>query len=151
MAEVPITINAVICDLYGRTISGPLKIVGSASITGLGVGGGPIIPPDAGSPGQPPSIWPGPGDPDFPGGGNKPGGIWGPNDPRPTPPIANAPGVGPNPNPPGWGDGPPDGVPPSNGDEAGTIVKAPPVGGGWAYSPEYGWGYYPMGGIGPKR
>lgn len=128
MAEVPITINGVVCDLYGRTISGPLKIVGSASITGLSVGGGPIYPsppPDSGGP-----------------GGDH---IWGPTDPRPTPPIANVPGID-NPNPPGWGDGEPD-QPPADG-----MVKPPPPGGGWAYSEEWGWGYYPgSSGPGPKR
>lgn len=44
MAEVPVTINGVICDLYGRTILGPVKIVGSLMKSGVGVGGGPIIP-----------------------------------------------------------------------------------------------------------
>lgn len=44
MAEVPITINGVICDLYGKTILGPVKIVGSMMKSGLGVGGGPILP-----------------------------------------------------------------------------------------------------------
>jgi len=46
--------------------------------------------------------------------------IWGPNDPRPTPPIVIVP-------PP-----PPDGG-----------SKPPPPEGGWGYSPEYGWGYFP--------
>lgn len=45
MAAVKVTITGVICDLYGRTISGPVKIVGEAVYTDLGVGGGPIIPP----------------------------------------------------------------------------------------------------------
>lgn len=46
MAEVPVNINGVIVDLYGRTIMGPVKIVGSMSRTDVGIGGGPIIPPD---------------------------------------------------------------------------------------------------------
>lgn len=118
MAEIPITINGVICDLYGRTITGPVKIVGSLMKSGLSVGGGPIFPPEGGS---------GPGDPTH---------IWGPTDPRPTPPIANVPGID-NPNPPGWGDGPPE-QPPADG-----MVKPPPEDGGWGYHPDYGWGYYP--------
>lgn len=44
MAAVKITINGVICDLYGRTITGPVKIVGEAMYSELGVGGGPIFP-----------------------------------------------------------------------------------------------------------
>jgi hypothetical protein len=33
-----------------------------------------------------------------------------------------------------------------------SIVKPPPPGGGWGWSPEYGWGYFPgTGGAGPKR
>jgi len=66
MAEVPVTINGV---LYPKGRSGtdapvPCTIIGSAWITGLGVGGGPIVPPD-----QPPVGGP-PGTPIFP--------IWGP-------------------------------------------------------------------------
>lgn len=103
MAAVNITINGVICDLYGRTISGPLKIVGEAMYTDLGVGGGPIFPPV-----QPP------------GGGGSPPGIWGGgNEPFPTPPIANVPGV-PGyrpPVPPGTGiwPNPPEGIAPIPG------------------------------------
>lgn len=93
MAAVNITINGVICDLYGRTITGPVKIVGEAMYSGLGVGGGPIFP-------QPP------------GGGE---GIWGPGDPRPTPPIANVPGID-NPDPPGKPEVPPPSIwPPGPG------------------------------------
>lgn len=130
MSTVKITINGVICDMYGRTISGPVKIVGEAMYTGLGVGGGPIDPGGGGEGGEPPGIWGG-GNEGFPthpiapggrppgiwGGGNepfptppivippeKPGDpplvIWGPNDPRPTPPI-ELPGGG---NPPPGGD-----------------------------------------------
>lgn len=36
------------------------------------------------------------------GGPQPPLGIWGPTDPRPSPPIANAPGVPPSGNPPTW-------------------------------------------------
>lgn len=124
MAEVPITINGVICDLYGRTITGPIKLVGSASITGLGVGGGPIIPPDGGG-----------------GGGDKPPGIWGGgNEPFPTPPIANVPGApgyrppvgiwpGPgDPDFPGGGKPPDIGPPPGGGDSGSPThpINLPP-------------------------
>ena len=61
MAAVDITISGVLYDKVARTTT-PVSIVGEASLTGLGVGGGPIVP------GEPP-------------------GIWGPTDPRPTPPI----------------------------------------------------------------
>lgn len=88
MAAVPVTISGVLFDKYGRT-GEPVTLMGMASITGVGIGGGPIIPPESGSP----------------------PGIWGPTDPRPTPPIAFPPGwvggVPPHPgSPPGiWGGG----------------------------------------------
>ena len=62
MAAVDITISGVLYDKVART-SSPVALVGEASLTGLGVGGGPIVP------GEPPGIW---------GGGNQP---------FPTPPI----------------------------------------------------------------
>lgn len=77
MAAVEITVNGILYDKLNRTTQN-VVLVGEASLTGVGVGGGPVYPPQ-----QPP-------------------GIWGPTDPRPTPPIANVPGI-PNPNPPGWG------------------------------------------------
>lgn len=80
MAAVNVTITGVICDLYGRTITGPVKIVGEAVRSDVGVGGGPIVPPPSGG-----------GDGDH---------IWGPTDPRPTPPIANVPGLPPTTDPP---------------------------------------------------
>lgn len=67
MAAIPITINGVVCDLYGRTITGPIKIVGEAMISGLHVGGGPLPGgPDNGPPRPPLSIWGGAIDP-YPG------------------------------------------------------------------------------------
>ena len=69
MAEVPVTLIAVISPL-GKAASDqpyPALISGKMSITGLGIGGGPIVPPS--TPVEPPL------------------GIWGPTDPRPTPPI----------------------------------------------------------------
>lgn len=125
MAEVPVTINGVICDLYGRTITGPIKLVGSMSRTGLGVGGGPIYPPpDGGEEGRPPGIW---------GGSNE--GF--PTHPGPLPPTGIWPGGHPEhpivlpPTPPDFPN------PPSGG------IKPPPPEGGWGFSPEYGWGYFP--------
>lgn len=69
MASVAITISGVLFDKYART-GRPVTLVGEASLTGFGVGGGPIMPgpPDEKPPGFPPGIWPGPGDPDYPGG-----------------------------------------------------------------------------------
>lgn len=69
MAAVPVTIQ---CVVYPRDKSGPpypATLVGFASITGLGVGGGPIEPPPDIVPEPPLVIW---------GGGNEP---------FPTPPI----------------------------------------------------------------
>lgn len=69
MAAVPVTIQAMV---YPRDKSGdpyPATLVGFASITGLGVGGGPIEPPPDIIPEPPLVIW---------GGGNEP---------FPTPPI----------------------------------------------------------------
>lgn len=82
---------AVNVTLVGLGNGEPFTFVGMASLTGLGVGGGPILPPS--SPGHPshpiypgehpehpivlppdkpdvppPGIWPGPGDPDYPAG-----------------------------------------------------------------------------------
>lgn len=128
MAEVPITINGVICDLYGRTITGPIKLVGSAMLTGLGVGGGPIIPPDGGGI-QPPSD----AHPSHPIA--LPGDPWWGQDLHPAHPIVI---------PPGWGEGPPVDPPPTGG------IKPPPPDGGWGYHPEYGWGYFPGGGGKPQ-
>ena len=137
MAAVEITISGVLYDKLGRTTR-PVVLIGEASLTGLGVGGGPMPPGDG-----PPGIW-GPTDP-RPGYGLPgqqppigahpehpiyyPPGIWGPNDPRP-----------------GWGlPKPPDGPP-----ENATEPKPPPDGGGWGWHPEYGWGYFPMGGGKPQ-
>lgn len=134
MAAVEVTISGVLYDKLSRTMR-PVVLIGEASLTGLGVGGGPIEPPSGGE--NPPGIW-GPTDPrpqppiHLPpgvGSGNPPG-IWGPNDPRPTPPIHIPPM-------------PPD---PPNPEEP----KPPPPDGGWGWHPEYGWGYFPGNGGKPK-
>ena len=124
MAAVDVTISGVLYDKLSRTTR-PVVLIGEASLTGLGVGGGPILP------GDPPGIW-GPNDP-RPGWGlpGQPPGIWGPNDPRPSHPIViPKPPVDPPPDP--------------------TEPKPPPDDGGWGWHPEYGWGYFPMGGGKPQ-
>lgn len=89
MAAVPVTIIGIQTDELG---SRNVTITGMASLTGVGVGGGPIMP------GQPPSIWPG-GKPTHPivlppeGG---PPSIW-PSPGHPEHPIYLPPGIWPNP------------------------------------------------------
>lgn len=106
MSAVEVTITGILFDKLART-SQNVVLIGEATLTGLGVGGGPIQPPaqPPGGGGQPPGIWPGPGDPDFPGkppgGGGKPPGIWGgPIDPYPGHPLPEPPGKPPSPVPP---------------------------------------------------
>lgn len=128
MAAVPVTIVGILTTESGSTNA---TMVGMASLTGLGVGGGPVLPGD----------------------GGKPPGPWGPNDPRPTPPIANVPGID-NPDPPGKPEVPPPSIwPPGPGIDfpSHPIVIPPPVGPGtpippgtlinWeaVWSPENGW------------
>jgi hypothetical protein len=109
MAAVPITIIGIQTDEQG---SRNVTITGMASITGLGVGGGPITPPPA-KPTHPIVL---PGDPS-----------WG-SDPHPTHPI-----VLPD---------PPVEPPTGEADEDGFIKPPPENGGwayhedhGWLYSP----------------
>lgn len=73
MAGAEITINGILYDKASKGAR-PVAVIGTAELTGLGVGGGPIIPPEQ------------------PGGGE---GIWGPSGPWPVPPIANVPGLPP--------------------------------------------------------
>jgi len=94
MAAIAVTLNGMLYDKTART-SQPVVFIGMASLTGLGVGGGPIepAPPEE----QPPLV------------------IWGGgNEPFPTPPIVipippdlqpPAPPEGIKPPPPdgGWG------------------------------------------------
>lgn len=135
MAAVEVTISGVLFDKLART-SRPVVLIGEATLTGLGVGGGPMPPGEGG--GQPP-------------------GIWGPGDPFPTPPIANVPGV-PGYRPPGsppgiWpGPGPlphpehpivlpPEQVPPDQQPPEtpppGSVTPVPPPAGsaGWPVNP----------------
>ena len=115
MAAVPVTLAVVV---YPKDKSGdpyPATIVGYAWATGLGVGGGPVMPPNV--PAHPIVIPPAaPGVPTHP--------IVLPEPPTEPPEIPTVP----------------------------SEPKPPPPGGGWGWSPEYGWGYFPgTGGAGPKR
>jgi hypothetical protein len=74
MGAVPVTIVATIYPKDKSVKPYPATIVGYANITGLEVGGGPILPPDECPPVDPPNV------------------IWGGNDPfpgygLPEPPI----------------------------------------------------------------
>lgn len=88
MSAVEVTISGVLYDKINRTTQN-VVLIGEATLTGLGVGGGPILPP------LPPG-W----------GGGKPPGIWGGgNEGFPTPPIVTPkPPIEP---PPDGGDKPP--------------------------------------------
>jgi hypothetical protein len=142
MAAVAITISGVLYDKYNRT-SQVVTLVGEASLTGLGVDGGPIIPPD--QPGQPPMFPNVPPHPAFPiagpgpfppGSGYPPVVGGGPIVPQPPlPPEFTPPAVGEAPKPlppppgtPGWPTA--DIVPPPyavyNYPGVGPIVVAPP-------------------------
>jgi hypothetical protein len=123
MAAVPITIDGVLYDLYNRTTQRVI-LMGSGSLTGLGIGGGPILPdlPPVG--GQPP-VFP-PPHPEHP--------IWGP-------PGFNPPGPG---MPPGIGGGPiippdlPPGITPPEPPPPGSppVLLPPPAGSaGWPVAP----------------
>lgn len=120
MAVVEVTISGVLYDKYNRT-GRPVTLIGDLSLTGLSVGGGPIVPPPV-DPNAPhpehPIMLPG-----MPG--------WG--DPHPAHPIVIPPSLQ-----------PPD--PPQNPSEP----KPPPPQGGWGWHPEYGWGYFPMTGGKPQ-
>lgn len=120
MAAVEVTISGILYDKLNRTTQN-VVLIGEATLTGLGVGGGPIIPP-----GQPPSSGAHPEHPIY-----YPPVISGPPGPWPTPPIYIPPC--------------PDQPPPDPG-----TPKPPPPEGGWGWHPEYGWGYFPGGGGKPQ-
>lgn len=127
MAEVPVNINGVIIDYYGRTIMGPIKIVGQLSRSDVGVGGGPMPPGDGG------------------GGGGGGEGIWGPGDPRPQPPIANVPGID-NPDPPGFGQHPahPIVLPPDRPTDPPTEPPTQPEDPNWQWGWNRSLGWHPV-------
>lgn len=146
MAAVEVTISGVLYDKLARTTR-PVVLIGEATLTGLGVGGGPM-PPGSGSPGDPPGIWGGPIDPYPDHGLPPPTGIWPPPG-RPTHPIAPGgppPGIWPGPGPlPGIEHPiviPPENVPPDfkppepPAPGSPTTPVPPPAGsGGWPVNP----------------
>ena len=135
MAEVPIQINGILWNKVWKR-GEPVVLYGMASIVGLEVGGGPIMPPEGGG-GEP-------GIPTFPIAGY-------PDFPYPSQPIYRPgyPGGSPPPNLPGGR--PPEQPPEGPADENG-FIKPPPEGGGWAFHEQYGWMYKPQEGqAGPKR
>lgn len=119
MASVEVMISGVLWDKASKS-GRPVLLVGEASLAGLGVGGGPIIP------------------------GEQPPGIWGPPGPWPTPPIQMPPEIWPTPPlhpahpivlppeqvPPGMQ--PP--TPPAPGSPT-TPVPPPPGSAGWPVQP----------------
>lgn len=67
MAAVAITLHCLVYPKNKTVQPFPATIVGLASYTDVGVGGGPIEPPPDITPIPPDwEIWPSPGDPDFP-------------------------------------------------------------------------------------
>jgi hypothetical protein len=180
MAAVPVTFQGILFFSDVGVGGGPMP-GGPHPSHPIAPGGSPpgywggVAPPypDQGLPGQPPGIWPSPGHPSHPiAPGGQPPGIW-PSPGHPSHPIA--PGGGPSQGPgfptapivlpPYEPGGPPVSIWPNPGNPAHPIVlpppppppddeaiKPPPETGGWAYAPEYGWGFFPAeGSAGPKR
>ena len=134
MASVALQIRGTLYDLQAKT-SRQVVLMGEASLLGLEIGGGPILPPDGGG-GNGDHIW---------GGGNVP---------MPSPPIANVPGA-PGYRPPGdhiWGGGnepfptppifippnvPPTLTPPHQPQPGDPVTPVPPPegSGGWPVQP----------------
>lgn len=91
MAAVEVTISGVLYDKLSRTTQN-VVLIGEATLTGLGVGGGPIMPPGPITP---------------------PGGGWPPHPEHPIPPRPEHPIVlPPVPIPPNTPNVPPPGSPP---------------------------------------
>jgi hypothetical protein len=120
MGTVPVTIDGVFLPKTktATDVPKPGVFVGQLSITGLGVGGGPVIPPDA------PPVPPGqPGSPTFP--------IWGPPgidfpDVPGYPPVAGHP-LPPIPDPPPDMEKPPLFVPIWHPDFGWIVLPAFPI------------------------
>lgn len=120
MSAAEVTISGVLYDKVNRTTQN-VVLIGEATLTNVGIGGGPVIPE-----GPPPGIWPSPGRPTHPiAPGGRPPGFWGGRPPE-------YPDIGlPLPQPPT--EPPPDGA-----------DKPPPEGGGWGFVAEWAqWGYFP--------
>lgn len=95
MAALPVEIRGTLYDLMSKS-SRQVYIVGDAIRSDVGIGGGPVIPPEGGS-----------------GGDGKPPGIWGgPIDPYPGHPLPEPPGKPTEPPEPPSADKPP---PPGGG------------------------------------
>jgi hypothetical protein len=109
MSAVEVTISGVLYDKFNRTTQ-QVVLIGEAFLTGLGVGGGPIVPPpfdpNAPRPSHPIML------PGMPGFGQPPGtGIW-PNPPEGQAPLPSHPIM--LPGMPGWPDPPPQVPPPGS-------------------------------------
>lgn len=65
MAAVPVTFTGLLFDKKNKTQQN-VTFIGLASLTGLGVGGGPVEPPPDIQPEPPLEIWGGPFDPPHP-------------------------------------------------------------------------------------
>jgi hypothetical protein len=125
MAAAEVTISGILYDKLNRTTQ-QVVLIGEATLTGLGVGGGPMPPGQRppwwpGHPEHPipPTVWPNPPQP-----GGPPLGTWGGDAPWPgyaTPPIYIPPNVPPIVTPP---------TPPNPGDPT-TIVPPPSGSPGW--------------------
>lgn len=103
MAAISATFNCVAVDYYGRTITGPFKLVGELMYSDRQVGGGPMppggAPPDLGIwPSPPEGIAPHPEHPWVPPGKPSvpPPSVW-PNPPEGTAPLPEHPIVLPDP------------------------------------------------------
>ena len=122
MSMVPVILSGV---FYPKNKKDPPLVgtfVGNAAIQGLHPDN---TPPSGGEGGEQPPLE-----------------IWGPNDPRPTPPIWWE----------GFPDNPPDNVrPPEDFPNPGPVKPFPPDG-GWGYSDRTGWVFKPPAGAAtPKR
>jgi hypothetical protein len=130
MAAVPVTLVGTTFTPTGPV---PTQFTGYAYVTGAGGSGGPptgiwgpVNTPDQGLPGAQPL--PGQG---LPSGGLGGGGGGGNHPGHPISPGGERPDQGLPKPPPPFPDAPPEGN------------KPPPPGGGWGYSTEFGWGYFP--------
>ena len=130
MAEIPVQLRGTLYDLMTKSAR-QVFFDGVAWRSDVGIGGGPVFPPSGG--GGP--VDPGYGYPERPvdpgwGVPERPPHIWGPNDPRPQPPIYIPPNVPPSlqpPNPPHPGD-PVTPVPPPEGSPGWPVqpIQPPP-------------------------
>lgn len=137
MSAAEVTISGVLYDRVNRTTQN-VVLIGEASLTNIGIGGGPVIPPEGE---KPPGIWPSPGRPEHPiAPGGRPPGIWGGSGGLPKPPGVWPGGHPEHPIAPGGPEIPPIPTdPPPDGAD-----KPPPEGGGWGFVAEWSqWGYFP--------